>query len=155
MSSQDVKAKVPCTFCPKQFAKSYIKKHMKTHTDELKSKEIKNTSSSNPTEEELEYNDLEEDDDVELYETAANTSQQEVVITSVIRDIIDDAVNAQKIQIDPNPQWFMNTMSGLEEMLAEAAEDDEETFNAIHSGPAVIESDGYTCGECGKNEITK
>ena len=40
-------------------------------------------------------------------------------------------------------------------MLAEAAEEDEDMFNAIQIGPAVIESDGYTCGECGKNEITK
>ena len=93
MSSQNVKAKVPCNFCPKQFSKSYIKRHIKTHTDDLKTRETHNTSSSNPSEEELEYNDLKEDDDEEMYETAEKSSQQEVILSSDIGDILDDALD--------------------------------------------------------------
>ena len=59
-----MKLKVPCTFCPRQFSKSYIKRHMKTHTDELRSKEVPNTDES--SEEEItEYGIDEEEDDAD------------------------------------------------------------------------------------------
>ena len=140
-----MKLKVPCTFCPKQLAKSYIKRHIKTHTDELKSREDTDKSS-----EEAFVNDLEEEeDDAELY----NAAEQHSVISSVIRDIIEDAIGKQKTQIDPNPTWFMQTMSGLEGLLEDALEDNT-TIGALTRAD-IIECDGYTCGECGFNEDMK
>ena len=146
MSSQNMKMKVPCTFCPRHFAKSYIKKHMKTHTDELKSKEAPNAAKS--SEEEMFVNDLEaEEDDAELY----NAAEQFSVISSVIKDILDDAMGGQKTQIDPSPSWFMNTMSGLEGLLEEACCEGDNLNIETLTGAELIECDGYTCGECGKN----
>ena len=141
-----MKLKVPCTFCPRQFAKSYIKRHIKTHTDELKSKEDTDKSS----EEEAFVNDMEEEeDDAELY----NAAEQYSVVSSVIGDIIEDAIGKQKTQIDPNPTWFMQTMSGLEGLLEDALEDNN-TIEALTRAD-IIECDGYTCGECGINEDIK
>ena len=145
-----MKAKVPCTFCPKQFSKSYIKRHMKSHTDELKSREAPHTDKS--SEEEACGNDLEdEEDDAELYDAA----EQYSVITDVIGDMIDDAIRRQKTQIDPSPAWFMSTMSGLEGLLEDVFEDDDNTTTEALTGAEKIECDGYTCGECGKNECLK
>jgi hypothetical protein len=150
MSSQNMKEKVPCTFCPKQFAKSYIKRHMKTHTDELKAREAPNTDQS--SEEEIFVNDIEADeDDAELY----NAAEQYSVISGVIKDMLEDVMGGQKTQIDPSPSWFMNTMSGLEGLLEEAFEDGDNISIETLTEAELTECDGYTCGECGKNVSLK
>ena len=77
--------------------------------------------------------------------------QKNSVISNVIGEILKNTVNGQRLQIDPSPKWFMNTMSGLEELLVEAAEGLDESTNSIIIEPDFIKSDGYTCGECGKN----
>ena len=150
MTSENLKVKVPCTFCPKQFSKSYIKRHMKTHTDELKTREAPNNDKS--SEEEIFVNNLEaEEDDDELY----NIAEQYSVISDVIGEIVDNATGIQRTQIDPSPSWFMNTMSGLEGLLEEAMEDADNISIETLTGAEIIECDGYTCGECGKNEVRK
>lgn len=49
----------------------------------------------------------------------------------------------------------MTTMSGLEGLLEEAFEDGNNITKEISTEVDLIECDGYTCGECGKNEILK
>ena len=46
-------------------------------------------------------------------------------------------------------------MSGLEEILEEAMEEDNNITIDLNEETDVIESDGYTVGECGKNETRK
>ena len=121
---------------------------MNTHTDELKTREVIGTS--NPAEEEIEEYDL-EGDESDLYENAEIFSQKNSIISNVIGDMIENTINGQKTQIDPSPNWFMNTMSGLEELLLEAEEGMDESSRDIMQVNDLIESDGYTCGECGKN----
>ena len=123
---------------------------MKTHTDELKSREAPTNDKS--LNEEIVGNELEaEEDDDELY----NIAEQYSVISGVIGDIIDNATGGQKTQIDPIPSWFMTTMSGLEGLLEEVIEDADITTKETLTGAEIIECDGYTCGECGKNEVLK
>ena len=61
----------------------------------------------------------------------------------------------QKIQIDPSPSWFMKTMSGLEGLLEEVIYDVNNTNLETVTEAEIIECDGYTCGECGKNVSIK
>ena len=86
-----------------------------------------------------------------MYENAEIFSQKNSIISNVIGDIIENTINGQKTQIDPSPNWFMNTMSGLEELLLEAEEGMDESSRDIMQITDLIESDGYICGECGKN----
>ena len=80
MSSQILKVMVPCTFCPKSYAQSQIKKHLKTHTKELTEKEIENAA--NPCDEEIDENSLEDQiDNDELYHASAILSQQDQVVS--------------------------------------------------------------------------
>ena len=149
MSSQNAKFMVPCTFCPKSYAQSYIKKHMKTHTKELKEKEIENAG--NPSEEEIEENNLEDQiDNAELYYASEVLSQQDEIISGVLGDILDGAIRAKKTQIDPSPSWFMSTMSGWEGMLIAATEEAEGVNDINQVETDLTESDRYTCGECDK-----
>lgn len=82
---------------------------MTTHTDELKSREVKRTNT--PSEEETDKSGVEEDD---LYNNAEMFSQKNSVISNVIGDILENTINGQRLQIDPSPKWFMNTINGLE-----------------------------------------
>ena len=55
----------------------------------------------------------------------------------------------KKTQIDPRQNWFMNTMSGFEELLQEADKGLDESSINIIPNIDLIESDCYTCGEFG------
>ena len=108
------------------------------------------------SEEDISKNGLEdEEDDAELYNAAETLTEQYSLISSVIGDMLEDATSGQKVQIDPNPSWFMNTMSGLEGLLLEALEEGDTITKEIITGAQIIDCDGYTCGECGKNEPLK
>ena len=127
---------------------------MQTHTDELKTREIIDTSKSSI--EGSDENDLEEqEDDAEMYIVSEMISQQDSIVSSVVGDLLEDALDGKRIQIDPSPGWFMNTMSGLEGLLIEASVEAEETFIDTMIETDLIESDGYICGECGENSSRK
>ena len=82
-------------------------------------------------------------------------SQQDEVISGVLGDILDGAIRAKKTQIDPSPSWFMSTMSGWEGMLIAATEEAEGVNDVNQVETDLTETNKYTCGECGKNEILK
>lgn len=73
---------------------------MQTHTNELKSREMPNSDLS--SDEEISVNSLEqEDDDDELYDAAEKLSEQHSLVSSVIGDMLEDAIGCQKPKLTP------------------------------------------------------